>query len=94
MPTTLWIDGAECLGAGTCEQIAPEVFSAHDDGTWVVKEDAAFFGVNTVFDGGDGPGHGPSGPSGIARVPEPLIESIIDAAEQCPGECIHVEVRR
>ena len=81
----MWIDSQECMGAGTCEQIAPEVFHGAGDGTWVVKEDAAFFGATTVIDGFSERGHGPSGAAGIARVPDHLQETVIDAAEACPA---------
>ena len=88
----VWIEQTECMGAGTCEQIAPEVFGGRSDGVWVVKEDASHFGVTTVFDGVDAPGHGPDGAGGIARVPETLTDLTMDAAEECPAECIHSEV--
>jgi ferredoxin len=84
----VWIDPVECMGAGTCEQIAPDVFHPRGDGTWVVKESAQFFGSTRLFDGVDGP----EGADGTARIPEPLFDSVVDAAEQCPGECIFVEV--
>lgn len=89
---TVWIDEIACMGAGTCEQIAPLVFHERTDGTWAVKEDATHFGAAVIFDGIDAPGHGPEGSRGRARVPEPLLEAVIDAAEECPGECIIVEV--
>lgn len=89
---TVWIDGDECMGAGTCAQIAPAVFQERSDGTWAVKEDSSYFGDTVVFDGGPGPGHGPEGFEGKARVPESLLADVIDAAEECPGECIFVEV--
>lgn len=79
------------MGAGTCSQIAPAVFHERSDGTWAVKEEAGYFGVTTVFDGFDGPGHGPEGSLGRARVPADLIEAVADAAEECPGECIYME---
>jgi ferredoxin len=88
----VWIDPAECMGAGTCEQIAPDVFQARGDGIWAVKEDATFFGATTIFDGSGGPGRGPDGPHGTARVPDDIFESVVDAAEQCPAECIFMEV--
>lgn len=88
---TVWIDNDACMGAGTCEQISPGVFHALGDGTWGVKEDAAFFGQTVVFDGAPGAGHGPLGFGGRARVPEQLLETVVDAAEECPGECIFVE---
>jgi ferredoxin len=80
------------MGAGTCSQIAPEVFHQRSDGTWAVKEDSSHFGETVIFDGSSGPGHGPEGIHGRARIPEELIESVIDAAEECPGECIYLEV--
>jgi ferredoxin len=79
----VWIDNVECMGAGTCEQIAPDVFVGSDDGTWVVKEDARHFGTTVVFDGG------PDG--GRARIPHHLVDDVVDAAEMCPAECIYVE---
>jgi ferredoxin len=85
--TFVWIDPHECMGAGTCEEIAPEVFVDRGDGLWAVKEDAAFFGTETIFDGNDGP----DGADGRARVPDKLITAVIDAAEQCPGECVYLE---
>lgn len=88
----VWIDPVECMGAGTCEQIAPEVFYPRGDGTWVVKEDASFFGASVFFDGVAAPGHGPAGSNGTARIPEQLLDAVVDAAEQCPGECIYMEV--
>lgn len=89
---TVWIDSDACMGAGTCEQIAPHVFHQRDDGTWAVKEDRPYFDQTVVFDGIAGPGHGPEGFAGRARVPQPLLDLVIDAAEECPGECIFVEV--
>jgi ferredoxin len=89
---TVWIDGDACMGAGTCSQIVPEVFHERRDGTWAVKEDGRYFGATVVFDGQGEPGHGPEGYEGRARVPETLLDDVIDAAEECPGECIFVEV--
>ncbi len=80
------------MGAGTCAQIAPEIFHERRDGTWAVKEEQPNFPDTIVFDGEKGPGHGPEGVDGRARVPESLLADVIDAAEQCPGECIFLEV--
>jgi ferredoxin len=87
-----WIDRDECMGAGTCSQIAPQVFAERNDGTWAVKEDSEYFGETVIFDGLAGPGHGPEGAAGRARIPEHLIELVVEAAEECPAECIFVEV--
>jgi ferredoxin len=29
--------------------------------------------------------------NGVARVPDALLEDVIEAAEECPGECIFIE---
>lgn len=88
----VWIDPFSCMGAGTCEQAVPEVFADRGDGLWAVKEDASFFGTTTVFDGSAGSGHGPDGAAGKARVPLELLDLVTEAAEECPGECIFIEV--
>lgn len=88
----VWIDADACMGAGTCAQIAPEVFHERHDGVWAVKEDPSHFDRLVVFDGLSGEGHGPEGSQGKARVPEALFELVLEAAEECPGECIFVEV--
>ncbi len=91
--TTLmvWIDQDLCTGDGICEEIAPDVFVGRDDGLWVVKEEASHFGDTIVFDGEEGAGHGPDGARGVARVPDNLVEAVVEAAEECPGECLMIE---
>lgn len=83
----VWIDADECMGVGTCERIAPEVFHPLADGRWAVKEDPAFFGTLRIFDGTSEP----NGFNGMARVPDGLEDYVIEAAEECPGECVHLE---
>ncbi|HWW45947.1 MAG TPA: ferredoxin, partial [Acidimicrobiia bacterium] len=34
----------------------------------------------------------PGGAEGLANVPGNLDEAVIEAAEECPGECIFIEV--
>ena len=87
----VWIDQDLCTGDGICEEIAPDVFSGRDDGLWVVKEEASIFGKTILFDAGDGDGHGPDGARGVARVPDDQIDTVVEAAEECPGECIMIE---
>lgn len=84
----VWIDQDLCTGDGLCEEIAPEVFFAQDDGLYYVKESAKNFGTEKKFDGDTTP----AGPDGQARIPDGEIESVIEAAEECPGECIFIEV--
>jgi len=84
---TVWIDPVECMGAGTCEQLVPEVFISRGDGLWAVREAGEFFGAERVFDGTQAP----EGIAGRARIPEGYLDVVVDAAEQCPGECIYME---
>ena len=87
----VWIDQDLCTGDGICEEIAPDVFTGRDDGLWVVKEEASIFGKSIIFDAGDGDGHGPDGARGVARVPDDQVDTVVEAAEECPGECIMIE---
>ena len=87
----VWIDQDLCTGDGICSEICPDVFEARDDGLWVVKEEASHFGERIVFDGGDGAGHGPDMGKGVARIPDSKIDDSVEAAEECPGECIMIE---
>ncbi len=87
----VWIDQDLCTGDGICEEIAPSVFLGRDDGLWVVKEEATNFGKTIIFDNAEGDGHGPDGSRGVARVPDNLIDDVVEAATECPGECIMIE---
>lgn len=74
----VWIDQDLCTGDGLCVQYAPEVFEFDIDGLAYVK--------------------GPDGelrtaPGSTSDVPASLRLEVIDAAKDCPGECIHVRRR-
>ncbi|MEP7204174.1 MAG: ferredoxin [Ilumatobacteraceae bacterium] len=84
----VWIDQDLCTGDGLCAEIAPDVFFGQDDGLFYVKESAANFGTETLF---DGKSH-PAGSDGMARIPDNGVDRVIEAAEECPGECIFIEV--
>ncbi len=83
----VWIDQDLCTGDGICQEIAPNVFEDRDDGLWVVREDASHFGTTIVFDGTAAP----DGSRGVARVPDAELADVVEAAEECPGECIMIE---
>ena len=68
-----------CPSDGICEEIAPDVFTLLDDGLAYVKE-------------GDKVFSDPGGPEGLANVPAGQEEATIESAEECPGECIFIEV--
>ncbi len=84
----VWIDQDLCTGDGLCAEISPDVFFGQDDGLYYVKETAANFGEEKLFDGTNNP----AGAEGMARIPEGGIEGVVEAAEECPGECIFIDV--
>ena len=64
-----------CTGDGLCVEYAPEVFEFDVDGLAYVK---------------DGAGELQLAPGVQVGVPAHLRLDVIDAAKECPGECIHV----
>jgi ferredoxin len=74
----VWIDQDLCTGDGLCEEIAPSVFTLLDDGLAYVKE-------------GDKVFSDPGGAEGLAGFPDAMLDSVVEAAEECPGECIFIE---
>ena len=86
----VWIDQDLCTGDGLCAEICPKVFEMHDDGLAYVKEVSW---PNRM--GPDGAGDGTPKlkmAQGTAGVPDDLLADVIEAAEECPGECIFLEV--
>jgi ferredoxin len=71
----VWVDQDLCTGDGLCVQYAPEVFEFDVDGLAYVK---------------DGSGELLQAPGSRVDVPANLRLDVIDAAKECPGECIHV----
>ncbi len=74
-PLRVWVDQDLCTGDGLCVQYAPEVFEFDVDGLAYVK---------------DGSGELRVAPGSRVDVPEHLRLDILDAARECPGDCIHV----
>jgi ferredoxin len=79
MVMKVWIDQDLCTGDGLCEEIAPDVFTLLDDGLAYVKEGGKVFSD-------------PGGVEGLAVVPAGQEDGTIECAEECPGECIFIEV--
>lgn len=73
-------------GDGLCAEIEPAIFEMHDDGLAYVKE--VYW--PDIYNGGTEPVYQMA--DGTASVPDDLIESVIEAADECPGECIFIEV--
>ena len=74
-PLRVWVDQDLCTGDGLCVQYAPEVFEFDIDGLAYVK---------------DTDGELLTSARSQADVPDHLRLEIIDAAKECPGDCIHV----
>ena len=72
----VWIDQKACVGNGICAEICPEAFELVDGDIAYVR---------------DGDRLLPDGEAGILSVPDQLLESVIEAAEECPAACIYVE---
>jgi ferredoxin len=71
----VWVDQDLCTGDGLCVQYAPEVFEFDVDGLAYVKDSA---------------GELLQSPGMRTGVPTGLRLEVIDAAKECPGDCIHV----
>ncbi len=76
----VWIDQDLCTGDGLCEEIAPDVFTLLDDGLAYVVDTAKKVHSD------------PGGPEGLADFTDDQLEAVIESAEECPGECIFIEV--
>lgn len=75
----VWIDQDLCTGDGLCLDHCPDVFVQLEDG------------IAYVADPG-GPLNDPGGSGSLATVALRHHRAVIDAAEDCPGECIFIEV--
>jgi ferredoxin len=75
----VWIDQDLCTGDGLCVDHCHDVFVQLEDGIAYVAEDRQAL-------------NDPGGSGSLARVPMRHVESVIHAAETCPGECIFIEV--
>jgi ferredoxin len=75
----VWIDQDLCTGDGLCLDHCPDVFVQLEDGIAYVSEDGVV-------------GNDPGGGGSLAWVPLRLHRSVVHAAEDCPGECIFIEL--
>lgn len=83
----VWIDQDLCTGDGLCAEICPDIFEMHEDGLAYVKEAT----WKDIYDGSKD--HDPvyKMATGLADVPDRLLDATIESAEECPGECIFIE---
>lgn len=78
-PMRVWIDQDLCTGDGLCTDHCPEIFTLLEDGIAYVKD-------------GDGVHNDPGMAEGLAVVSAARERNVVQAAEDCPGECIFIEV--
>jgi ferredoxin len=85
----VWIDQDLCTGDGICTELAPKVFMMHDDGLAYVKDPS----WPNLF-GPSGQGKEPmlKMAEGTAEFADSMLDDVVAAAEECPGECIFIEV--
>jgi ferredoxin len=85
----VWIDQDLCTGDGICAEIAPALFDMDDDGLAYVKEREW---PNRFGPTGTGTQPALRMAEGTAAVPDELANDAIEAAEECPGECIFFDL--
>lgn len=73
----VWIDQDLCTGDGLCEETAPAVFVLRDAIAYVKAPNGV-----PQFAGGS---------TSSVPIADHLLDSVLDAAENCPGECIFIE---
>ena len=69
------IDQDLCTGDGLCVEYSPTVFEFDVDGLAYVKDEV---------------GNLQTGPGTAVAVPAACVRDVLDAADGCPGNCIHV----
>ena len=79
MPLRVWIDQDLCTGDGICTDHCPQVFTVLEDGIAYVKEDGAVL-------------NDPGSSMSLALVPQRYEQVVVECSQQCPGECIFVEL--
>ena len=75
----VWIDQDLCTGDGLCLDHCPDVFVQLEDGIAYVAEDGRAL-------------NDPGGSGSLAWVSDRARQGVIDAALDCPGECIFIEL--
>lgn len=71
----VWIDGELCTGVALCEGTCPQVFAMASDGIAHVVDPSG----NVLAD------------RTMAAFADEHLEDVLEAAEDCPEECIFIE---
>lgn len=84
MAYKVWIDQDLCTGDGLCVEIAPAVFVMGDGSGEGDLEFLPRFAY--VYDES-----GMKHMTDAVAVPDDMLDDVVDAADDCPGECIFIE---
>jgi ferredoxin len=88
----VWIDPDLCTGDALCSEIAPSVFYMSDDGlAYVQMTPKNFPGLSEPYQAEAALGN-PESARGMVPFPDKLLDEVVEAADECPGECIYIEV--
>ena len=71
-----------CTGDGLCAEIAPDVFVMMPDGLAYVQENGKIYAAAAG---------NLEGSAGLASFSDDRIDDVVEAADDCPGECIFIE---
>ncbi|MBU1228106.1 MAG: ferredoxin [Actinobacteria bacterium] len=77
----VWVDQDLCTGDGLCAEIAPAVFTLMSDGLSYVRDGGRVMAKTAG---------NPEGYEGRVPIPAGLDDLVLEAAGECPGECIFV----
>ena len=77
----VWVDQDLCTGDGLCAEILPTVFTLLGDGLSYVRDGDR---VMAPSEGNEG------GYEGRVPIPSGSMDLVLEAAGECPGECIFV----
>ena len=78
----VWIDQDLCTGDGLCAEIAPDVFVMMPDGLAYVQENGKIYAAAAG---------NIEGSAVLASFSDDRIDDVVEAADDCPGECIFIE---
>ena len=76
----VWVDQDICTGDGLCALVCPDIFFMHHDGLAYVRPAGSPIPETPTHEMGN-----------AVDIPDDLVESTVEAAEDCPGQCIFVE---
>ncbi|MGD9794007.1 MAG: ferredoxin [Acidimicrobiia bacterium] len=71
----VWIDQDLCTGDALCAEVCPSVFTLEGSLSYVREASGRVL----------------TDPGAMAPIPDEHLEAVIEAAEECPGECIFIE---